>query len=246
VKGKVCHRVGNARVGERDARVYRERDQHLLLGETVGAAAAVGGDGERADHAAVLLHRRGHCRLDALAGEHRKAVRVVRVVLDDHEPPFREGPPDGTLIGSDPRHEWIHLLGIAAPGDPEEVRRIVGIVEAQVHGLVADQLNGSSNDGVKDVLERCPLGERALYAGKLVEQCIAITKHLPQPSAFLVIAPGAGPSAVTPQQPDARLGVDDGRRDNLGDRPLVVAERRPRGSLEAQRALPARAQAASR
>jgi len=117
------------------------------------------------------------------------------------------------------------------------MRRIGGIVEAQVHGLIADELHRGRNDGVKDVLKRCPLGQRALDAGKLIEQGVAIAKHLPQPSAFLVIALGASPSAITPQQPDARLGVDDCGCDHLCDRPVVVAERRPRGSLEAQGAL---------
>ena len=246
VKGEVCHRVGDARIGERDARVHRERDQHLLLCETVGAAVAVGGDGERTDHAAVLLDRRGHRRLEALAGEHWEPVLVVLIVLDDHEPAFGERPPDRALIGSDPHHERLHLRGVTAPGDPEEKSRIAGIAEAQVHGLIADELDRGRNDGVKDVLEGRPLGQRALNAGKLIEQCVAVAEHLPQPSAFLVIAFGPSPSTITHQQADARLGIDDRGRDHLCDRPVMIAERRSRGSLEAQGALPARAQTARR
>ena len=69
VEREVRHRVRDPRVGQGDDCVDRERHQHLLLGEAVGASPAVSRDGECADDAAVLLDRRGHRRFEPLPGE---------------------------------------------------------------------------------------------------------------------------------------------------------------------------------
>ena len=81
---------------------------------------------------------------------------------------------------------------------------------------------------------------------ELIEQRIAVAKQLPQPAAFRVITLGVRPSALSSQQLDAGLGVDDRRRDDGGDRLVMLGERRSRGSLETQRALPARTHSACR
>ena len=57
------------RVGEREARVLGEGDQHLALGLRVGATGLVGGDDEAADDLAVLAHRRGERGADPVGGE---------------------------------------------------------------------------------------------------------------------------------------------------------------------------------
>ena len=67
---RLVHRVlDRLRVGEREARVLGEGDQHLPLGLRVAAAGAVGSDDEAADHLPMLAHRRRERRPDPVVRE---------------------------------------------------------------------------------------------------------------------------------------------------------------------------------
>ncbi len=83
VKREVRHRVCDARVGQRNARMHRERDQHLLLGQAVCPATTVRGHRQCPDDRAVLLDRSGHRSLKTLVTERLEAVPAGLVVLDN-------------------------------------------------------------------------------------------------------------------------------------------------------------------
>ena len=70
---RLVDRVGDRlRVGQREARVLGEREQHLALDLRVGAAGLVGRDDEAADDLAVLVHRDRERGADAVGGEGRR------------------------------------------------------------------------------------------------------------------------------------------------------------------------------
>jgi hypothetical protein len=226
--------------------MHRKRHEHLLFGETVRATSAMRRDRECADDASVLLDRRGHRGFQSFAGKNGEPVWVVLVVLDDHEATLSERATCRAIGGPDAQHGGFHGLRVAASGDPDEMRRIREVVHPDIHRLIADELHCGCDDGVENVLERRALRQRTLNAGELIEQRVAVAQHLAQPRGLHVVAHGSRPSALTRQQLQPGLGVDDRRGDHGRRAPVLIAERRPRATLEAQGAVSTRQQAPRR
>ena len=84
--------VDRLRVGQREAGVLGEREQHLALDLRVGAPGLVGGDDDAADDLAVLVNRDRERRADAVVRERRQVAVVAGVVLD-HDQLGRRRPP---------------------------------------------------------------------------------------------------------------------------------------------------------
>ncbi len=83
------------RIGQRQARVLGQCDQHVALGGGVPPSRPVGGDDEAADHLAVLANRRGERRPNPVLGERRQRPVVAGVVLDRDQLRLLRGSPAG-------------------------------------------------------------------------------------------------------------------------------------------------------
>ena len=143
VQRLVEHRVDAPRVGQRQRRVLGKGRQHVLLGAREDAAGPERGEQQAADDATVLVDRRGHRGLQAVAQPGRPRVGHRRVVLDDDQP--RLGDRAAGHAGADAVAAAV-VLGqdgvVAALGGEGQPARVVGIDEHERGSVVAEQLAG--------------------------------------------------------------------------------------------------------
>ena len=175
----LVHGVDGAGVGQGQAGVLGEGQQHLLLDPAVGPPGVVGGDGQAAHDHAVLVDGGGHGRLEAPGGElgQGRGARSPR--------PRPDGPrrwpgrrPRGRPAAADPLE---HLRLHAGGRDQDSHRGVVGVEQPQGRDAVPDQLPGPADDRVKDLVERGPGRDRPLDLGQPLEQALALLHQLVQP-----------------------------------------------------------------
>ena len=163
------------RIGEREARVLGEGDQHLALGLRVGAPGPVGGDDEAADDLAVLAHRRGERGADAVGGERGEAVGVGGVVLD-HDQPALGGRP---AAGARAERAAADLARASSGLTPAEATMIScsgssGSISRRPTVSSPSSSCGAGDDRVEDLVQVAPADDRALDLRKPLEQPLAL------------------------------------------------------------------------
>ena len=150
------------RVGEREAGVLGEGDEHLALGLRVDAAGTMGGDDEAADDLPALAHRRRERRPDPVGRERAQAARVGGVVLDHDQPALGRGAAAGALAQRAPSHLRGELGLDPGRGGHHELPGVLGVEQPQADRLVAEQVPGAGDDRLEHLLQLPAADDRAL------------------------------------------------------------------------------------
>ena len=157
--------------------MFGEDLQDLLVGRGVHAVRPVRRDDEAADDGVVLPYRCGHRGLDLL-GQLGFAFRRGRVRRHHDEFLPGHGLTGRARLGDgDPPDLARHLGAQPVAGHQQQHLRVVRVAQPQADDLVAEEFLGAVRDGVQDLLERRPAGDRPLDVGELFEQPVAFPQR---------------------------------------------------------------------
>ncbi len=166
---RLTNRIQGLGVGQGQAHMVGEVEQGGLLALGVDTPGAIRPNRQASDDLAVLANGRCHRRLQLVGRELVQCLGRAGVVGDAHQGPLDDRPAARAGADRGAPQPFGEFRMQAVGGDQQHVAWVVGVEQAQADHLVAEQLGRPGGDGVQDLLQWRPVGDRPLQLGQLLQ-----------------------------------------------------------------------------